>query len=72
MTTALRPIRETDDLYAELLAAHSGLSPEESARLNARLVLILMSRQVDNAAFRLALADARVAEDPRGASSRDR
>lgn len=30
-----------DDLYAALLAAHTGLSDEESARLNARLVLIL-------------------------------
>ena len=72
MTTTLRPVRETDDLYAELLEAHSGLTPEESARLNARLVLILMSRQADGTAFKLALADARAAEDPRGAPSRDR
>ena len=71
MTATLPPVHETDDLYAELLAAHSGLTPEESARLNARLVLILMSRQVDGTAFKSALADARAAEDLRGVSSRD-
>lgn len=32
-----------DDLYAALMAAHEGLSFEESARLNARLVLLLMN-----------------------------
>ena len=71
MTTTLRPVRETDDLYAELLASHCGLTPAESARLNARLVLILMSRHVDSTAFKLALADARTAEDLRGDSSQD-
>lgn len=30
-----------DDVYAALMAAHEGLSFEESARLNARLVLLL-------------------------------
>lgn len=30
-----------DDFYAALTAAHEGLSFEESARLNARLVLLL-------------------------------
>ena len=30
-----------DDVYAALLAAHEGLTPEESAALNARLILIL-------------------------------
>lgn len=32
-----------DDLYEALLNAHRDLSPEESAALNARLVLILMN-----------------------------
>ncbi|MEO0677917.1 MAG: DUF2783 domain-containing protein [Pseudomonadota bacterium] len=32
---------EVDDFYAALLAAHEGLSEEETARLNARLVLTL-------------------------------
>ena len=35
--------RSGDDLYALLLAAHDGLDAEASARLNARLVLILMN-----------------------------
>jgi Protein of unknown function (DUF2783) len=30
-----------DDFYEKLIAAHIGLSPEDSARLNARLVLIM-------------------------------
>ena len=30
-----------DDFYAELLAAHEGLSNDASAALNARLVLVL-------------------------------
>ena len=30
-----------DDVYAALLAAHEGLTPEASAALNARLILIL-------------------------------
>jgi Protein of unknown function (DUF2783) len=30
-----------DDFYEKLIAAHANLSSEESARLNARLVLIM-------------------------------
>ncbi len=30
-----------DAFYARLMAAHDGLTPEESAALNARLVLLL-------------------------------
>jgi hypothetical protein len=30
-----------DDAYARLIAAHEGLTPDRSAALNARLVLIL-------------------------------
>ena len=33
-----------DVFYAVLLKAHEGLSPEDSARLNARLVLILANQ----------------------------
>jgi len=32
---------QVDDFYAALLAAHEGLSVEQSQRLNARLVLLL-------------------------------
>jgi hypothetical protein len=36
-----------DDFYAALMAAHDGLSFEESARLNARLVLLLANQVGD-------------------------
>ncbi|MDF1601170.1 DUF2783 domain-containing protein [Mesorhizobium sp. YIM 152430] len=36
-----------DDFYAALMAAHDGLSLEESARLNARLVLLLANEVGD-------------------------
>jgi hypothetical protein len=38
-----------DDFYARLIAAHEGLSFEESARLNARLVLLLANALGDSA-----------------------
>ncbi|MCY6383607.1 DUF2783 domain-containing protein [Hoeflea prorocentri] len=34
-------ISSPDDFYAELLAAHEGLSKDESDAFNARLILIL-------------------------------
>jgi hypothetical protein len=38
----LKPnIANADDFYADLLAAHEGLSSEESNAFNARLLLIL-------------------------------
>ena len=36
-----------DALYAELLAAHDGLSEADSRRLNARLVLLLLNELAD-------------------------
>jgi hypothetical protein len=36
-----------DVFYAALLEAHEGLSPQDSARLNARLVLILANQVGD-------------------------
>ena len=33
--------KDGDDFYDRLIAAHSELTPEASARLNARLVLIM-------------------------------
>lgn len=30
-----------DAFYEQLIAAHAGLSPDQSARLNARLVLVM-------------------------------
>ncbi|GJD48080.1 hypothetical protein OPKNFCMD_0796 [Methylobacterium crusticola] len=48
-----------DDVYGALLSAHEGLSDDESAALNARLVLILAHEVGDVARLREALALAR-------------
>jgi hypothetical protein len=48
-----------DLFYAELLEAHAGLSPEGSARLNARLVLLLANQVGDIEVLRTALAKAK-------------
>lgn len=41
LDTAFRLGKRGDDVYAALIAAHRGLSHDESNRLNARLVLML-------------------------------
>ncbi len=48
-----------DDFYAALMAAHEGLSMEESTRLNARLVLLLANEVGDLERLRAVLAAAR-------------
>ena len=48
-----------DDFYEDLLAAHNGLTLEESAALNARLVLLLANQVGDLATLRAALEAAR-------------
>jgi hypothetical protein len=48
-----------DDVYALLIAAHEGLAPEESARLNAKLVLILANAVGDIDTLRAAIERAR-------------
>lgn len=48
-----------DDFCAALMAAHEGLSFEESARLNARLVLLLANRVGDLETLRAAIEAAR-------------
>lgn len=48
-----------DDFYEALLEAHKGLSFEESAALNARLVLILANCIGDLETLKAALAAAR-------------
>lgn len=52
-----------DEVYAALIAAHDRLTDEESAALNARLILILMNHIGDEETLRAAL---RLARDPRG------
>ncbi len=53
-----------DDFYAELLAAHEGLSKAESDALNARLVLLLANHVGDREVLCAALAAARAATPP--------
>lgn len=48
-----------DDFYAALMDAHDGLTFEESAALNARLVLLLANHVGDLEALKAALEAAR-------------
>ena len=48
-----------DDAYAALIAAHEGLTREESDALNARLILILMNQIGDVQVIREALEAAK-------------
>ncbi|MBY4891295.1 DUF2783 domain-containing protein [Rhodobacteraceae bacterium N5(2021)] len=52
-------IPDPDGFYDELLAAHEGLSKEQSDALNARLILILANHIGDRATLRAALDAAR-------------
>lgn len=51
-------IAGVDDFYAELLAAHDGLSKSESDAFNARLVLVLANHIGDRGTLTQALAAA--------------
>ena len=55
-------IADSDGFYAELLAAHRGLSEAESHAMNARLVLILSNHIGDAEVLREALALAKLAD----------
>ena len=48
-----------DEFYAALMAVHEGLSLEESAALNARLVLVLANLVGDPKSLKQALAAVR-------------
>ncbi|WP_299139322.1 DUF2783 domain-containing protein [uncultured Tateyamaria sp.] len=59
MTLNLDPnIPDPDGFYDELLAAHQGLSKEDSDALNARLILVLANHVGDRDVLRAALAAA--------------
>ena len=53
-----------DEFYAALIAAHDGLSKDESDALNARLILILANHIGDRETLSQALAAARLQEEP--------
>lgn len=52
-------IAKPDDFYADLLAAHEGLSKEQSDALNARLILVLANHIGDADVLRAALEAAK-------------
>ncbi|PRX35469.1 Protein of unknown function [Meinhardsimonia xiamenensis] len=54
-------IPDPDDFYAELLAAHEGLTKAESDALNARLILILANHIGDRKLLSAAIEAARAA-----------
>ncbi len=56
MTLNTQPnLRDPDDFYDELLAAHHGLSKDQSDALNARLILVLANHIGDREVLRAAL-----------------
>ncbi|WP_340268655.1 DUF2783 domain-containing protein [Sphingobium mellinum] len=59
MTRAPSHIETTDDFYAALIALHDGLDAQESAMLNAKLILILANHIGDKAVLAEALRQAR-------------
>ena len=52
-------IVDPDGFYDEFIKAHDGLAPEESAALNARLILILANQVGDLDTLREAISIAR-------------
>ena len=56
-----------DEFYNELIALHQGLSDEQSALVNARLILLLANHIGDAAVLRAAMAAARGDAPPRAA-----
>ncbi|MCU0951209.1 MAG: DUF2783 domain-containing protein [Burkholderiaceae bacterium] len=65
-TRALRDFTPGDDFYQLLIDAHRDLSAEDSARLNARLILLLANHVGDLDVVREALA---VAKDGLGSTA---
>ncbi len=52
-------LENCDDFYEALIEAHQGLSDDESARLNTRLILLLANHIGDDTVLREALDKAR-------------
>lgn len=52
-------LKSPDDFYAELIAIHDGLSDDESAALNARLILLLANHIGEGAVLCSALTIAK-------------
>ena len=56
-------IEQPDEFYAALIEAHAGLTGEQSAALNARLVLLLANQIGDLATLKEAIAAARAVSE---------
>jgi anthranilate phosphoribosyltransferase len=54
-------IAQPDDFYQALIEAHAGLSEQDSAALNARLILLLANQVGDLATLKEAIAAAKAA-----------
>ncbi|HEU0221974.1 MAG TPA: DUF2783 domain-containing protein [Paracoccaceae bacterium] len=61
-----RNLKDHDGFYAELLAAHRGLSEAESQALNARLILILANHVGERSVLTEALVLARSSGEETG------
>jgi len=59
-------LADPDDFYEALIGAHRGLSPRQSAMVNAKLILLLANHIGDEAILREALATARDGVMPAG------
>lgn len=59
-------LADPDDFYEALIETHRGLSPEQSALLNAKLILLLANHVGDLGVLREALARARAGLSPAG------
>jgi anthranilate phosphoribosyltransferase len=55
-------IAQPDDFYQALIEAHAGLSEQDSAALNARLILLLANQVGDLATLKEAIAAAKAAD----------
>jgi len=55
-------LADHDGIYARLVALHDGLTDEESARANARLILLLINHIGDRAVIEQAIELARKGE----------
>ena len=61
-----------DDFYEALIETHRGLSPEQSALVNAKLILLLANHVGDLGVLREAMAKARAGITPAGGDATTR
>lgn len=66
MLTIEPNLASPDDFYEALIETHRGLSPEQSALLNAKLILLLANHVGDLGVLREAMARARDGLSPAG------